>query len=68
MQTIINLPNGGAFKFTFRMYDPPASDNYDGVGITPDYTVELDTNVNQNIYILSQEDDNQLQYAINLLK
>ena len=67
MQTIINLPNGGAFKFTFRMYNPPLSDNYDEIGITPDYVVELDEGLTDNVYLLSFEEDNQLQFAINLL-
>lgn len=68
MQSIIPLVNygsSGALKLTTKMYFPPISDGYDGKGITPDVTVELDeTLTNKNIYKITDEEDNQLQAAI----
>ncbi len=59
----------GAIRLTTRMYFPPCAESYDGIGITPDVTVELsEAAANINIYELSDADDNQLQEAIKTLK
>lgn len=75
MQTIIPLSGsrlysgGGAVKMTSAYYNPPFSDNYNGIGITPDVTVTLDEALaNKNIYRITDEEDNQLQTAIAQLK
>lgn len=68
MQTIIPLDDGSAVRISFRMYSPPKSDNYHGVGIEPDITVELDESLkNVSLYVISDEEDNQLQAAIEAL-
>ena len=64
MQTTIMFNDGSGFKYTYRLYCPPFSDNYDGVGIAPDVTVDLDEDLkNINIYLVDDKDDNQLAAA-----
>lgn len=71
MQSIFSLEYygyDGAVKMTTKMYFPPLSDGYDGIGITPDLEVELDEALqNKNIYKITDEEDNQLQAAIALI-
>lgn len=58
----------GAVKMTTKMYFPPLSEGYDGIGIKPDLEVELDKSLeNKNIYKITDEEDNQLQAAITLI-
>ena len=69
MQTIRSFSDGSGLKYTYRYYCPPFSDNYDGVGITPDITVELSEGAaGKNIYTLSDAEDNQLTAAYEALK
>jgi len=77
MQSIISLDRfglPGAMKMTSAFYYPPISDNYHGVGISPDkgYAIKLSNEAQKvNIYSLldsNQELDNQLDAAINALK
>ncbi|MBQ8546272.1 MAG: S41 family peptidase [Clostridia bacterium] len=69
MQNIITLPNGGALRYTTQMYNPPKSDNYDGVGIAPDIKVELDSSLeNMNYFEITDAQDNQLSTAYDALK
>lgn len=71
MQSIFSLSYygfDGAVKMTTKMYFPPISDGYDGIGIKPDLEVELDEALqNKNIYKITDEEDNQLQAAISLI-
>ena len=65
MQTTIPLSFGGAVSITYRMYNPPFSDNYHGVGIIPDVEVELDEALaDKNTYKITDEEDNQLAAAV----
>ena len=69
MQTIISLPDNTGLGISYRMYDPPYSENYEGKGVTPDYVVELDDSLkDKNIYKITDEEDNQLQKAIEILQ
>lgn len=70
MQSIVRLPNGGALRITTQMYNPPVSENYDGVGITPDIVVELDSTLKSKaIYFeISDSEDNQMKSAYEALK
>ena len=61
MQIMIPLPDGGAFKFSYRFYSPPFSDNYNGIGISPE--IELPLTEGANINYLTDENDNQLAAA-----
>ena len=64
MQSVIPLSNGGAIKLSSEMYYPPYGENYDGVGIVPDKTVELSAEAQANFYKLTDEEDIQLMSAL----
>ncbi len=70
MQTIIPLFQygyTGALKLTTAMYySGKDTQGYDGIGITPDYPVALQGD--GSIYVREESKDNQLQFAIELLK
>lgn len=68
MQTVIPLSNGGGIKFSTQMYNPPYGENYEGVGITPDKTVELSDDALSHYYRMTDEEDTQLQAAIDDVK
>lgn len=59
----------GALKLTTKLYFPPCNEGYDGgIGITPDFTVELEgIAADTHFYKLTEEIDNQLQKAVSLL-
>ena len=64
MQTTVPLSDNSAVSITYRMYSPPFSENYHGVGIVPDVEVELDEALlSKNIYKITDEEDNQLAAA-----
>ncbi len=67
-QTTITLKDGSAITITTARYNPPSSANYDGVGLTPDYVVELSEEQLSHFYEMSQEEDPQLQEAIRQLQ
>lgn len=68
MQTIRSFSDGTGFKFTYRYYCPPVSDNYDGVGIAPDIEADLgEAAAAKNFYTLSDEEDDQLTAAYTAL-
>ena len=65
MQSIKALSDGSGIKLTTKMYFPPFSEGYDGIGITPDIEIEMaDELKNVNLYKISDEEDTQLQRAI----
>ena len=69
MQTIRQLSDGSGLSVTYRYYCPPFSDNYDGVGVTPDVIVEAEgALLEKNIYKVTDEEDNQFQAALKELK
>ena len=69
MQTFYPLSDGSVFKVTTAMYYPPYSDNYDGVGIVPDREVVLDESLHgKSLYVITDEEDNQLAAAYDILK
>ena len=61
----------GALKLTTKLYFPPCGEGYDGgIGIEPDYVVELEGEAAEiNFYklMLKEDIDNQLKKAISLL-
>ena len=65
MQVMIPLPDGGAFKFSYRYYSPPISDNFHGVGITPDIEVTLPEGTLVTYH--TDETDGQLSAAVDHL-
>lgn len=67
MQTTMSFSDGTAFKFTYRYYCPPYSDNYDGVGIIPDKEVVLPEDVAARFYTMTDAEDTQLSAAVDEL-
>ncbi|MBQ8836887.1 MAG: S41 family peptidase [Clostridia bacterium] len=69
VQSIIRLSDGSGLRLSTALYAPPYSDNFEGVGITPDITVSLaDEYKSVNLYKLDYENDAQLKAAVNLYK
>lgn len=62
MQNIITLPDGSGIRLTTHYYNPPYSDNYNGVGIPADYELEMASSA-----IADPALDTQLQKALSLL-
>ena len=54
-----------ATTISFALYNPPYSENYEGVGIIPDLVVELSEEAKQkSIYVLTEEEDVQKAAAL----
>ena len=72
MQNTMDLtPYGleGALKLTTAMYFSKSHTVYHGIGIEPDYSVDLSEEAKQiNFFILPEDMDDQLQKAIEVLK
>ena len=65
MQTTIPLTDGSGVKLTTKMYFPPFSEGYDGIGITPDIEIDMDESTEGiSIYKITDAQDIQLQRAI----
>ena len=63
------LSDGSVVYISMEHYYPPKSDNFEGVGITPDEIVELDEEAKKiSFYKLTYETDNQLRRAIEIIK
>lgn len=64
-QSAFALPDGSWIYLTALYYDPPKSENYHKVGITPDLTVELPEEYkNMLVLQIPQSEDTQLAAAI----
>ena len=66
LQTLYPLDDGSAVQLTTAYFDPPASNNFDGVGLTPDYEVDLGRN--QLATMGSLDGDDQLAKAVSVLR
>ncbi len=66
-QTTYTLSDGSILVLTTSMYNPPSSENYDGVGITPDYEVKLTDEQLKIFYELDENTDPQLKEALSRL-
>ena len=64
VQSIIPLKNGGGMRLTISKYYLPSGKSISEVGVTPDILVEE----KGDSFKINSETDNQLNYAINLLK
>ncbi len=68
VQTILSLPDNTGLGISHSMYYPPFSDNFEGVGVQPDYVVEQDEALaGKNIYKITDAEDTQLQKAAAVL-
>ena len=62
------LSDGSVIFVTTFLYAPPFSENYDGVGIYPDYEISLDREwENTNLFLIPHEEDAPLSRAIDML-
>lgn len=68
MQTTMTLADGSGLKLSTAFYNPPYGENYDGIGITPDIVLEMPEELMGRFYLLTNEEDNQLQKAISVIK
>ena len=66
VQQTYQLKDGSMAKYTSAKWDRPNGENIDGVGITPDYVVELDVTTDQAGNIIGVK-DTQLEKAKELL-
>ena len=67
-QTGQMLSDGSVVFITNFLYNPPFSENYDGVGIIPDIEAELPEEwQNKNLFLLPAEEDTQLHKAVEVL-
>ena len=66
LQTLYPLDDGSAVRITTAYFDPPASENFDGVGLTPDYEVSLGRD--QLATMGSMNGDDQLEKAVSVLR
>ena len=69
LQSIFDLSSWGytgGVKLTTGYYNPPSGENYDGKGVAPSGAqTPLDDAVkNKNLYLLTEQEDNQLRAAI----
>ena len=67
MQRIYKLSDGSAIDITIAKYNPPKSDNYDGIGIIPDYEVKLSQEEQDNFHNLDETNDPQLIKALEII-
>ncbi|MBO4265452.1 MAG: S41 family peptidase [Clostridia bacterium] len=67
-QSTLLLPDNSAVNITTHTYLPPYSENYDGIGITPDIITELPESAKtMNIYLIPDAEDTQLSAAVSAL-
>ena len=64
IQEFLSLSNGGGLKITIEEYYTPNRTKINGVGITPDVEVELETSVTG---LPTDKNDTQLNKAIEIL-
>lgn len=67
VQSIIPLLDGTAIKVTVSKYFTPNGRNIHKIGIKPDVVVELNDALKQKV-VITKEEDNQLQKAIQIIK
>jgi len=68
MQDIYPLTDGSAIKITTAKFNPPKSENFDGVGVKPDFAVDLSAEQEKLWYELDATTDTQLIKAISVVK
>lgn len=65
VQTIIPLKGNGALRLTTAKYYLPSGNSISEIGVEPDIVVKENK---ENFKINDGKNDNQLEYALNLLK
>lgn len=64
MQRIFDLGDGTSLDLSVAYFYPPKSDNFEGKGVTPDIPVTLSDAKTARFYELSDDEDDQLQAAL----
>ena len=65
VQTIRQLYDGSAISVSDRLYAPPVSDNYEGIGLEPDIRAEQTEGYeNTSVFLLTDDNDAQLAAAV----
>ncbi|MEG1849477.1 MAG: S41 family peptidase, partial [Oscillospiraceae bacterium] len=67
MQTIYPLNDGSALDITVAYYNPPFSENFNGVGVKPDYEVKISAELEQELDRLDEYSDPQLKKAMEVV-
>ena len=67
MQQTFALTDGSAVSITIAKFNPPLSENFDGIGLIPDLQVSLTEEQKERFYFLSDDEDSQLKAAISRL-
>lgn len=67
MQDMYTLSDGSAIRITTAYFDPPKSENFNGVGIKPDFPVTLTADQEKNFDLLNENSDPQLKKAIEVV-
>lgn len=68
VQSYIPFKDGAALKITTAYYFTPNGRSIHGEGLTPDYVVENSEEALNNPYLVSDDKDNQLQKALEVLR
>ena len=68
MQDIYPLSDGSAIKITTAKFNPPKSDNFNGVGLKPDFVVDLSAEQEKQWYELDNTNDPQFIKALSVVK
>lgn len=63
IQDTFAFKDGSAISLTTTLFNPPYSENFDGVGIEPDYEVKINPEP-ENFFLVNEDNDTQLQYAV----
>lgn len=67
MQKIFELNDGSAVALTVAKILPYKSDSFNGVGLEPDFVVELSAEQNERLEMLTYEEDLQYRKAMDIL-
>jgi len=59
--------DSAAIKYTFAQYFTPNGRNINGIGIEPDIYIELDAELLENSFLITDETDTQLLKGIEVL-
>ncbi len=64
VQTVVEMDDGSALVLSNMTFTPPKSPSFEKIGVSPDLPCDLKA---ANLYLVTHEEDNQLQEAISAL-
>jgi carboxyl-terminal processing protease len=67
-QRDIPLSDGTALHLSTYEYVTPGGERFNGVGVAPNYVITMDSSKADRFETLSLEEDDQLQFALTMLK